>query len=117
MNNREWLERYFSYLRIERGLSANTLEAYEHDLKMYCEHLGSTSVLRARPSDVSAFIKALYGRNLKPRSAARALAAVKGVHKFLLLEKACKENPTSTVEAPRAFMPLPHFLTLEEVDR
>jgi integrase/recombinase XerD len=117
VNNREWLERYLAYLRVERGLSSNTMEAYEHDLEMYSEHLGRTHVLSAKPSDISGFIKSLYTRKLKPRSAARALAAVRGLHKFLMIEKATRENPTANVEAPRAFMPLPHFLTLDEVDR
>ena len=117
MTNRIWINRYLAYLRIERGLSANTLAGYAHDLNMYCDHLGRTDLLKARSTDVSGFLKFLYRRKLKPRSAARALAAVKGLHKFLLLEKAVKENPAATIEAPRAFTPLPHFLTLEEVDR
>lgn len=117
MTNANWLDRFLAYLRIERGLSTNTLTSYEHDLTQYFEHLGSTSVVRAGPAEVSAFLKFLYGRGLKPRSAARALAAVRGLYRFLLLEKAMDGNPTAVVEAPRAFVALPHFMTLDEVDR
>jgi len=117
MTNREWSEKFLSYLRIERGLSQNTLSSYKHDLELYCRHLGRTTFLNARPADVSAFLKYLYGEGLKARSAARALATVRGIHKFLMLERATTENPTSTVEAPRGFVPLPHFLNIEEVDR
>ena len=117
MSNDEWLVRFLSYLRIERGLSVNTLTSYRHDLTLYLEHLGHTGVLEARPSDVSDFLRFLYGRRLKPRSAARALAAVRGLYRFLLLEKAMSQNPTAVVETPRAFAPLPHFLSVEEVDR
>jgi integrase/recombinase XerD len=117
MTNQEWLDRFLAYLRIERGLSANTLASYKHDLTLYFEHLAHTHALEARPSDVSAFLKFLYSRGLKPRSAARALAAVRGLHRFFLLEKATDQNPTAVVEAPRSFVPLPHFLTVEEVDR
>jgi integrase/recombinase XerD len=117
VTNQEWVERFVGYLRIERGLSANTLTSYRHDLTMYGEHLGSTDFCSARPADVSAFIRFLYTRGLKPRSAARALASVRGLHRFLLLERATHENPTLTVEAPHAFVPLPHFLNLEEVDK
>jgi integrase/recombinase XerD len=117
VKNQEWLTRFIGYLRIERGLSENTLTAYSHDIALYFEHLGSKDVARATPAQVSAFIRFLYDRNLKPRSAARALAAVRGLHRFLLLEKAATENPTTVVESPQAFAPLPHFLTLEEVDR
>lgn len=117
MRNEEWLERFLAYLRIERGLSANTLASYRHDLTLYFEHLERTNVAQAGPSDVSAFLRFLYGRRLKPRSAARALAAVRGLYRFLLLEKAMNQNPTAVVETPRAFAPLPHFLSVEEVDR
>lgn len=117
MTNREWSEKFLAYLRIERGLSPNTIGAYKHDLEMYCQHLGRTTLVNARPADVSSFLKYLYNHGLKPRSAARALATVRGVHKFLLLEKATTENPTATVEAPRGFFPLPHFLNIDEVDR
>src|SRR5262249_50135380 len=115
--NREWIDRYLAYLRIERGLAQNTLDAYQHDLQSYCEHLGETALHDVRPAQVSAFLKFLYNRGLKPRSAARGLAAVRGLHRFLLMEKGVEENPTINVEAPRAFFPLPHFLNVDEVDR
>jgi len=117
MTNQEWMDRFLGYLRVERGLSANTLSSYTNDLKMYVEFLGRKAVVRARPADVSGFIRFLYDRGLKPRSAARALAAVRGLHRFLILEKATEQNPTTVVERPRAFSPLPHFLSIEEVDR
>jgi integrase/recombinase XerD len=117
MTNNEWLERFTAYLRIERGLSTNTLVSYRHDLTLYFEHLGRTAVVQARPADVSAFLRFLYSRKLKPRSAARALAAVRGLYRFLLLEKEMNQNPTAVVETPRAFAPLPHFLSVDEVDR
>jgi integrase/recombinase XerD len=117
VTNREWSEKFLAYLRIERGLSTNTIHSYKHDLEMYCLHLGRTSVLNAKPVQVSSFLKYLYVHGLKPRSAARALATIRGLHKFLLLERATKENPAATVEAPRGFTPLPHFLSVEEVDR
>ena len=115
--NEEIVQRFLGYLRVERGLSANTLTGYEHDLKLYCEHLAETPLVSVAPGDVSAFLRFLYNRGLKPRSAARALAAVRGIHKFLMLEKATDKNPTTVVESPRAFVKLPHFLSLGEVDR
>ncbi len=84
---------------------------------MYCEHLGKIDLLKAQPSDVSKFLKFLYVRKLKPRSAARAFVAVRGLHKFLLLEKAATENPTANIDQPRWWKPLPNVLVLEEVDK
>src|SRR5262245_43055279 len=80
--NQHWIDRYIQYLRIEKGVAENTLAAYKHDLAMYTEHLGETDVLRAKATHVSAFIKYLYNHKLKPRSAARAIAAVRGFHRF-----------------------------------
>jgi integrase/recombinase XerD len=117
MTNQDWFERYLAYLRVEKGVSVNTLNAYSRDLALYGESLGSHEVTSVAAGDVSAFLTFLYKRRLKPRSAARALAAVRGLHKFLLLEKTTTENPTTLVESPRAFVALPRFLSLDEVDR
>ena len=117
MNNQDWVERFLQYLRIEKGVADNTIQSYRHDLAMYCSHLGRIDVVHAQPLHVSGFLKFLYGRKLKPRSATRAFAAVRGLHKFLILEKATTENPTATVEQPRWWKPLPNVLSLEEVDK
>jgi len=119
VTNQEWIDRFLHYMRIEKGVAVNTLQAYKHDLAMYKEHLGSTEFLNAKPSDVSSFLRFLYNRTnkLKPRSAARALTAARGLHKFLILEKATKDNPTATVEQPKWWKPLPNVLAFEEVDR
>src|SRR5437773_6889131 len=108
MTNDEWVDRFIQYLRIEKGLAANTIESYSHDLAMYCEHLGRTDFLKAQPADVSKFLKFLYARKLKPRSATRAFAAVRGLHKFLMLERVTIENPTANIDQPRWWKPLPN---------
>jgi len=117
MTNSQWVDRFLQYLQIEKGLAGNTIESYRHDLAMYCEHLGRMDVVKAQPADVSKFLKFLYGRKLKPRSATRAFAAVRGLHKFLILERATTENPTANVDQPRWWKPLPNVLVLEEVDK
>jgi integrase/recombinase XerD len=117
MTNREWIDRFLEYLRIEKGVAENTIASYRHDLQMYEAHLKSTELVQVQHTDVSKFLKFLYGRKLKPRSATRAFAAVRGLHKFLILEKATKENPTANIEQPRWWKPLPNVLALEEVDR
>jgi integrase/recombinase XerD len=115
--NQDWIHRFLQYLRIEKGLSDNTLAAYKHDLAMYSEHLGTLPLLQVQQSDVSSFLKFLYNRKLKPRSAARAFAAVRGLHRFLILERAREDNPTANIDQPRWWKPLPNVLVLEEVDK
>ena len=117
MTNREWIERFLQYLRLEKGLAENTIASYRYDLQMYELYLKRTSLLEVQPSDVSKFLKFLYARKLKPRSATRAFIAVRGLHKFLILDRATKENPTANIEQPRWWKPLPNVLALEEVDR
>jgi len=117
MTNQEWIDRFLQYLRIEKGVADNTVQSYKHDLAMYREHLGTLGLLEAQRVDVSKFLKFLYARQLKPRSATRAFAAVRGLHKFLILERATTENPTANVDQPRWWKPLPNVLAFEEVDK
>jgi integrase/recombinase XerD len=118
MDNQQWIDRFIQYIRIEKGVAQNTVMAYRHDLAMYLEHLGSTLVTAAEASHVSNFIGFLYKtKKLKPRSAARAIATVRGLHKFLMLERATTANPTNHIDAPRWFKPLPNVLSMEEVDQ
>jgi integrase/recombinase XerD len=117
VTNQEWTDRFLQYLRIEKGLAENTIESYRHDLAMYVEHLGRIEIAQAQPADVSKFLKFLYARKLKPRSATRAFAAVRGLHKFLLLEHAITENPTANIDQPRWWKPLPNVLVLDDVER
>jgi len=118
MTNQQWVDRYVQYLRVEKGLAENTIESYRHDLAMYCEHIANTDLLSVLPAQVSQFLKFLYTRKqLKPRSATRAFAAVRGLHKFLMLERATENNPTTNVDRPRWWKPLPHVLALDEVDK
>src|SRR6266571_2669868 len=116
LTNQDWIDRFLQYLRIEKGVAENTVQSYRHDLEMYRTYLAGRELTKVQSADVSGFLKFLYGRKLKPRSASRAFAAVRGLHKFLILEKATTENPTATVEQPRWWKPLPNVLSLEEVD-
>src|SRR5437867_4416084 len=117
LTNQEWIDRFLQYLRIEKGVAENTVQSYRHDLEMYRTYLAGRELTKVQPADVSGFLKFLYRRKLKPRSASRAFAAVRGLHRFLLLENATAENPTAAIEQPRWWKPLPHVLAFEEVDK
>lgn len=117
MTNEEWVDHFLQYLRIERGLSTNTLDSYGRDLVLYCKHLNGNSLSLVQTKDISAFVTFLYGRGLSARSTARALAAVRGLCRFLILEGHRQDNPASTIDVPKSWIPLPHFLTVDEVNR
>jgi integrase/recombinase XerD len=117
MTNDQWVDRFIQYLRIEKGLSPNSIQAYSRDLQLYLEYLEGAELSKATPERISAFLTFLYDQGLKPRSAARALSAVRGLYRFLVLDGAAVNDPTAAVDVPKSWKPLPHFLTLDEVDR
>lgn len=119
------LRGYLAHLRVERGLSANTLAAYERDLDRYLRFLhgrGRTAVDQVEEGDVSAFAEALRtgadgGRPLAASSASRTVTAVRGWHRFLLAEGLVAEDVAGAVHPPQVGRRLPKALTVEEVAR
>ncbi|HEY3447000.1 MAG TPA: site-specific tyrosine recombinase XerD [Myxococcales bacterium] len=111
---------FLDFLRSERGLAGNTLEAYSRDMRDYLDALGKARV--GDPDDVTSehvqrHLVALHKRGLAHRSQARHLAAIRGFHRFLLRERHAKKDPTEDLETPRTRRKLPIFLTVEEVER
>ena len=117
MTNEEWIDRFMQYLRVEKGLSRNTLNAYSHDLTLYAEYLGEASLPAVTQVEISGFLSFLYARGLGARSAARSVSALRGLYRFLVLDGARAEDPTASIDVPKPWSPLPNFLSLEEVDR
>lgn len=119
------LEQYLSHLRIERGLSQNTLAAYRRDLTRYLSHLAHAEVDPAAvdPQLLSEWMQALRrgsdgGAPLSAASAARSLAAVRGLHTFLDAERVSTTgDPSRLVPTPSIPSRLPHPLTLDQVEQ
>lgn len=91
------LDLFLNYLLVEKGLSANTLEAYGRDTARYLDSLaksGITSITEVRAIDVATFIGSLQAKGVGARSRARALSAVKMFHRFLMIENYCSTDPT-----------------------
>ena len=113
------LERYLRHLTIERGLSENSIAAYRRDLNSYLDflsQLGSDELI-VRADELEKFGQWLLGRGLVASSRARALAAVRGFHKFLVLEDLRADDPTRKVRPPKLPMRLPKALSLAEVEQ
>lgn len=117
------LDQYLAHLRVERGLSANTIAAYRRDLTRYLSHLAATDAQLADvvPQDLSDWLLALRtggdgGRPLAASSAARSLAAVRGLHAFLDAEQASPAgDPARSVPSPALPRRLPHPLDVDQV--
>ena len=116
------VDAYLDHLRVERGLAANTLEAYGRDLALFAEFAqealdkrgGELQELDA--GDVASFMVWLSKRGLSARSAGRTLSAVRGLSKFLRRERVTETDATELVDSPKLARKLPVFLTIPEVD-
>ncbi|WP_354244118.1 site-specific tyrosine recombinase XerD [Arthrobacter sp. UYEF20] len=116
---------YLQHMGVERGLAVNTLSAYRRDLARYAKHLAQSGW--QRPSeitrhDVTSFVQALSngsdgGSALGIRSAARAVVAVRGLHKFWALEGVTATDPASDVHPPMPGKRLPKAISVDEVTR
>lgn len=119
------LDQYLAHLRVERGLSTNTVAAYRRDLVRYLDHLAELDVdlADAAPADVTGWMRRIReggeGRPaLAASSVARALAAVRGPHAFLDDESSAGvPDPTASPPAPARPRRLPHPITVAEVEQ
>jgi integrase/recombinase XerD len=100
-------------------MSVNTVESYARDLAAlatFADPRGK-ALERLDRRDLEAFTRHLVSSGLSPRSAARAVACVRGFYRFLLLEKRIAADPAEDLRAPRAWPALPKYLDVDEVDR
>lgn len=111
------LDRYLRHLSVERGLSKNTLSAYKSDLSRYLTYLEQLNldVITVNSNHLSDFSAELVTQGLKASSNARILAAVRGFHRFLLLENLRTDDPTVKLRPPRLAKRLPKSLTQDQV--
>jgi integrase/recombinase XerD len=110
-------EEFLSWLAVERGRAANTVAAYRRDLLAYEAWLAERGIGLAQVTEavVNDYIGSLRGWGRQPSSVARALVAVRSVHRFSLDEGTATADPTGEVEAPRVPQGLPKALTEDEV--
>jgi integrase/recombinase XerD len=114
------IQQFLDHLKVERELSAATLEAYGRDLAAFSRFAAGRGVSAAaavRTIDVLDYLAHLTDRRLSARSQARRLIALRQLFKFLKAERVCEGNPTEEVDLPRFGRRLPDFLTVDEVDR
>jgi integrase/recombinase XerD len=118
------LQTYLDHLAVERGLADNTLASYRRDLRRYLTHLGSRDVSvpeRVVEADVSSFLVSLREGDqehppLAANSAARAVVAVRGFHRFLLREGLVTVDVARGVRPPSPAKRLPKAISVEEVE-
>ena len=115
----ETIDTYLTYLRDVRRMSPNTIASYARDLNALAAFAGKRAhaVEALDRRELESFARQLVSSGLSPRSAARAIACIRGYYRFLLLEKRVPADPAEDLRAPRAWPGLPKYLDVEEVDR
>lgn len=106
------IEEYLAALAAERGLSPNTIAAYRRDLRQYVAFLETRDAV---PTAVDAWVADLSDRGRAPATIARKIAAVRGLHRFLVAEELARDDPTALLDAPRRPNRLPKALTVTQV--
>ena len=110
--------RYQRYLRLEKGFSPNTVDAYMRDLGKLLRYLFTerTDVLDVRLEQLEHFAASLADLGISARSMARILSGVRQFYRWLVLDGYLKADPTVLLESPKQPAHLPEVLSTAEVD-
>ena len=110
-----------TYLRLEKSLSDNSIEAYLNDvfkLEKYFNETGiEISPISVSYSDLQAFLTWYGSSNTNTRTQSRVLSGIRAFFRFLLIEGEIDENPASLIESPKIGLKLPEVLSVTEIDR
>ncbi len=112
------LSSFLDHLRVERRLAGHTIESYARDLAALAAFAStsSTSTRELDRTSLERFVREQITRGLSPRSVARAVAAIRGYYRFLVLDRRLEHSPADDLQPPRAWPALPTFLSLEDID-
>src|ERR1700722_4742613 len=115
--NARVVREFVAYLRVEKGLRPASCEAYRRDLEQFAEHVEGRDglLVGASQADVSGFMEGLRGHGVESRSIARKLSCLRGVYRWLLMDKRVQHDPTVNVETPASWKVLPKSLAEGEV--
>ena len=113
-----YITEFVSFLKIEKGLSSNSIIAYQNDvnkLASYCIEK-NISVKDVQYAQLKLFVTELYDIGLSARSQARIISGIKQFFSYLMLENLITKDPSSLLEQPKLGLKLPEVLSIEEVD-
>jgi integrase/recombinase XerD len=120
MNWETEIEGFRKYLKLEKGLSDNSIHAYVTDLLKLVQFLKDKGIDQGPNKVVLANLKALMedisNKGISPRTQARVISGIKSFYKYLLIEDKVDRDPTALLEAPRVGRKLPEILSVEEID-
>lgn len=119
-NWQSYIKNFQSYLKIERGLSKNSIENYTLDIEKLCKFLEEKSIvispIKIQEETVQQFIYDI-SKEVNPRSQARIISGLKSFFSYLIFEDYRADNPMELIETPRLGRKLPDTLSIEDIDR
>lgn len=115
------LSGFKNYLRLEKSLSANSIDAYLRDIGKLISYL-EVNTLKTQPEEINLaelqnFLRWVTELGLSARSQARLISGIKAFYKYLILEKYLDTDPTELLDSPKLGMKLPEVLSLKEIDK
>lgn len=118
MNWKDAISDFKDYLKIERGLSKNSIISYEHDLiklTKFLEINKKIKPLQLSPEIIKEFIRHL-SKDVSPSTQSRIISGIKSFYEYLLFEKLIKSNPLAEIEQPKTQRKLPDTLSIDEIN-
>ncbi len=112
-------QQYLNFLKLEKGLSQNSLDSYGRDLRRYLDFIGRDigipDMAGITLEHIEMFLKELLAMNLSVSSISRNISSIRGFHQFAVMERSCPANPAELIELPRKGRKLPEVLDQQEV--
>ena len=111
-------DNYHLFLKLEKSLSPNTIEAYERDFQKLNSYLTDAHIApeKATPEILRDFIIEISSLGIHPRSQARILSSIKSFYHFLIYRNILDNDPTELLESPKIGLRLPEVLSVKEID-
>ncbi len=109
------IELYLEGLRLEKGASLNSIEAYDHDLKRFAMHFRNKRITEISSVDLTDYLITLQQKGLSSGTISRNLSAIKGLFRFAVRNGIVKSSPADVIVGPKIYRPLPETLTVEQI--
>jgi integrase/recombinase XerD len=115
------IKQFENYLKLERSLSANSIEAYIHDVELLRQYaalnLTPINPLKITSKHLQGFLQYINELGMSAHSQARILSGIKGFYKYLLFEELIEKDPTALIEGPKLGRKLPDTLSFVEIEK
>ena len=113
----EHLNHFLTYLAAEKGLSRNTIQSYQFDLRKFQSFLASKNkdLVSFSRADIIDFIESLRDSGSSIPSICRAISSIKGLCRYLIIEKEIKGDPSENLQTPKRWERLPKALSIAEI--